>query len=54
MLEIIIHSEEELEQAFKDAHQKGYECACMSNAGLPEGVFRLSFIEKGRNDARRT
>jgi hypothetical protein len=40
----IVHNEDQAEKAIRLAEKEGLRCPARSNAGLPEGVWRLTFL----------
>lgn len=46
MKTLIVDSFEEIEKAKQEMAEKGYKLAAISNAGMPKGIFRLTFLPK--------
>ncbi len=46
MVTSIVKSEEEFNKARDEAYSNGYRIASISNTGLPEGHFRITFLDQ--------
>lgn len=46
MVVAVVHSENEFNKARDEAYANGYRIASISNAGLDEGSYRITFLDQ--------